>query len=192
MYFDFISCSQYLTVSKLLESKLPKIFEEFCEVPSENCDNGKRVIMRPAALGDDSSKVIPLIYEGVGDRIVDGLINVRGPLITPTFSLFLSLIRTFVRGSHLHLTITGFPRGDIQRPHPPPPQPSPRPRPRAAPPIFSRDLPSKGVRNPGGSDSHRQHSRQREPASVAHRTVQPVECAAAAGTASQDDQHVPR
>lgn len=74
IYFDFISSAQYQTVSKLLENP-PRVFEEFCEVPSDNCENGKRVIIRPASSED--AKLPGFIYQDVGDQIIDGLVNVR-------------------------------------------------------------------------------------------------------------------
>ncbi|KAF6266753.1 hypothetical protein COO60DRAFT_12124 [Scenedesmus sp. NREL 46B-D3] len=79
LYFDFISFSQYATISREM-GRPARVFEEYYELcgpavgDDEPCESGQKVVMRPPQYADDA-QLPTYFFQKTGDLMYDGLLN---------------------------------------------------------------------------------------------------------------------
>ncbi|WIA08996.1 hypothetical protein OEZ85_008410 [Tetradesmus obliquus] len=79
LYFDFISFSQYATISREM-GQPQRVFEEYYEIcppgagDDDPCESGQKVVTRPPQYADDS-QLPAYFFQKTGDLIYDGLLN---------------------------------------------------------------------------------------------------------------------
>ncbi|WIA29070.1 hypothetical protein OEZ86_011581 [Tetradesmus obliquus] len=79
LYFDFISFSQYATISREM-GQPQRVFEEYYELcppgagDDDPCESGQKVVTRPPQYADDS-QLPAYFFQKTGDLVYDGLLN---------------------------------------------------------------------------------------------------------------------